>query len=222
MSGNASNLTDAGARSDLGDNTKDVAWYIADEDLPELDSQAYEILVNYSHIPPDSVRAHVLKKREEAWKIFPFPCIGQMRFLDFSLAKMPSYDKILARLNDSLTPARLLDVGCCFGQDLRRLVADGTPSENLVGLDVEPQFLSLSYDLFADREFFKGQMIAGNIFDESPSSPMASLKKHYRHCPCRFILSPLRLGRSGQSRHPPSMSDEECSGFFDTGTSIRI
>ena len=96
-----------------------------------------------------------------------------MRFLDFSLATMPSYNEILARLCDSAAPARLLDVGCCFGQDLRRLVSDGAPSENLVGLDIEPQFLSLSYDLFADREFYKGQMIAGDILDESANRPVA-------------------------------------------------
>jgi len=176
MSGDASKVTDAGAQPDAGDNTNNVAWYIADGDLPELDPKAHEISVKYSHLPPDDVRAHVLKKREEAWKIYPFPCVGQMRFLDFSLARMPSYGKILARLNDSSAPARLLDVGRCFGQDLRRLVADGAPSENLAGLDLEPEFLELGYDLFADREFFKGQMIAGNIFDEFPDSPVASLK----------------------------------------------
>jgi SAM-dependent methyltransferase len=98
-----------------------------------------------------------------------------MRFLDFSLAKMPSYDKILARLCDSTSPARLLDVGCCFGQDLRKLVVDGVPSERLVGLELESKFLDLGFELFADREFFKGQMIAGNLFDESPNSPVAAL-----------------------------------------------
>jgi SAM-dependent methyltransferase len=115
-------------------------------------------------------------QREEAWNIFPFPCIGQMRFLDFSLATMPSYSWILARLRDSGSPAKLLDVGCCFGQDLRRLVADGAPSEDLVGLDLEPQFLLLGYDLFADRESYKGQMVAGDIFDKSPDGPLALLK----------------------------------------------
>jgi len=99
-----------------------------------------------------------------------------MRFLDFSLAKMPSYDKILARLCDTTAPARLLDVGCCFGQDLRRLVADGAPSENLVGLELEPKFVDLGFGLFADRELFKGQMIVGSIFDESVNGPVASLK----------------------------------------------
>ncbi|KAE9372774.1 hypothetical protein N431DRAFT_467011 [Stipitochalara longipes BDJ] len=176
MSTNTSNLTEEVAQPDASDDTKRVPWYIADADLPELDSQAHEIFVNYSHLPPDKIQTHVLKKREEAWKIFPFPCIGQMRFLDFSLAKMPSYDNILERLCDSTAPARLLDVGCCFGQDLRRLVADGAPSEHLVGLELESQFLDLGFDLFVDHELFKGQMIAGNLFDESPNAPLASLR----------------------------------------------
>jgi SAM-dependent methyltransferase len=180
---------------DVDYNTRNVAWYIADTDLAELNRKAQELFVNYSHLPPDNVKAHVQKivsllqdasasatyetrilQRDKAWEISPLPCIGQMRFLDFSLAMMPSYDEILVRLGDSAAPARLLDVGCCLAQDLRRLVADGAPSENLVGLDLEPRFLSLSYDLFADHEFYKGQMAAGDIFDQSVNGPVALLE----------------------------------------------
>jgi hypothetical protein len=60
MSGDGSNSTGAGAQSDAG--AKNVAWYIADEDLPELDPKAHQIFVEYSHLPPDAVQAHVLKK----------------------------------------------------------------------------------------------------------------------------------------------------------------
>jgi hypothetical protein len=56
MSVDSSNSTNAGV------NNKNVAWYIADEDLPELDPKAHQIFVEYSHLPPDSVQAHVLKK----------------------------------------------------------------------------------------------------------------------------------------------------------------
>jgi hypothetical protein len=62
MSGHGSNSADAGAQSDAGANNKNVAWYIADGDLPELDSKAQEIFVKYSHLQPDTVQAHVLKK----------------------------------------------------------------------------------------------------------------------------------------------------------------
>jgi hypothetical protein len=53
-------------------------------------------------------------------------------------------------------------------------VVDGVPSERLVGLEPESKFLDLGFELFADRELFKGQMIAGNLFDESPNSLVAA------------------------------------------------
>jgi len=69
-----------------------------------------------------------------------------------------------------------MDVECCFGQELRRLVLDGALGESLVGLELESGFLDLGFDLFADRELCKGRMIVGNIFDESPDGPLASLR----------------------------------------------
>jgi hypothetical protein len=114
--------------------------------------------VNCSHIQLHAVKEHVLRivglpydhdwstfkteisQRDEAWKIFPFPCIGQMHFLDFSLATMPSYEEILVRLSNVAAATRLLDVGGCLAQDLRRLVADGAPSENLVCLILSHDF----------------------------------------------------------------------------------
>jgi hypothetical protein len=69
MPGDGLNSTDAGAQTDAGVNNKNVAWYIADEDLPELDPKTHEIFVKYSRLPPDTVQAHVLKSvslRQEA------------------------------------------------------------------------------------------------------------------------------------------------------------
>jgi len=62
MSGGRSNSAAAGGQSDAGANNKNVTWYIADGDLPELDPKAHEIFVKYSRLPPDTVQAHVLKK----------------------------------------------------------------------------------------------------------------------------------------------------------------
>lgn len=55
-------------------------------------------------------------------------------------------------------------------------MADGVPSNNLVGLDLEPRFLDLGYELFADHESFKGRMIASDFFDDSIGNPIESLK----------------------------------------------
>ena len=73
-----------------------------------------------------------------------------MRFLDLTAATHPTYPNLLARLKAGQT---YLDVGCCLGQDLRKLVSDGAPSsEAMYGIDVEPAFFDLGYELFRDRE----------------------------------------------------------------------
>ena len=114
-------------------------------------------------------------QRERAWQIFPFPCIGRMRFLDFSLSTMPSYDKVLSSISSKEDPKTLLDVGCCFGQDLRKLVIDGAPGSQLVGVELKPEFIDLGYDLFMDRKTYKGRFVAGDIFEDTPGSAVKAL-----------------------------------------------
>ena len=66
-----------------------------------------------------------------------------------------------------------LDLGCCFGQDLRKLAADGAPSENLYGSDLRPEFFDLGYKLFRDKDSLKSRFIVGDVFDLS--SPLSEL-----------------------------------------------
>ena len=60
-------------------------------------------------------------------------------------------------------PQKFLDLGCCLAQDLRKLVFDGAPSENLYGLDVEEGFIALSYDLFRDKATLKSHFVAEDM-----------------------------------------------------------
>ena len=50
-----------------------------------------------------------------------------------------------------------------MGQDLRKLVFDGAPSEKLYASDVFPQYESLSYDLWRDRETFPHHFLADDV-----------------------------------------------------------
>lgn len=92
-----------------------------------------------------------------------FPCIGFYAFLEFSIGKAMHYDDILSRLKSGAT---LLDMGCCFGQDIRKLVHEGVPSENLTGTELEPIFIDLGYELFRDKERLQTKFIAGDIFSD--------------------------------------------------------
>ena len=58
----------------------------------------------------------------------------------------------------------ILDLNCCFWQDLRQMVADGAPSEIIVGLDIEGPLIDVGYDLFLDRETLKSVLLVGDIF----------------------------------------------------------
>ncbi|EIT81835.1 hypothetical protein AO1008_08037 [Aspergillus oryzae 100-8] len=93
----------------------------------------------------------------------PYPCIGVFRFLDFGAHLSPIYPEVIQRLRAGQT---FLDLGCCFGQDIRKLVHDGAPSENIIGADTEGRFMDLGYELFRDKETLKARFYAASVFDE--------------------------------------------------------
>ncbi|TLD32234.1 methyltransferase domain-containing protein [Venturia nashicola] len=137
-------------------------------ELPlSIKPEARELLVSYSGVDPDEVDAHVLALRDKAFQIRPYPCIGHFRFLTLSLSQSPRYGEILQRLRKGET---LLDVGCCFGQELRKLVDDGVPPAQLYGVDLEPIFVNFGYELFRDREKFHATFLFGDMFQHSPDT----------------------------------------------------
>ncbi len=58
-----------------------------------------------------------------------------------------------------------LDLGCCLGQDLRRLYIDGVRPSQLVGLDLVADFNRLGYDLFCDADRFSFEFHALDIME---------------------------------------------------------
>lgn len=58
-------------------------------------------------------------QRKKAFAIFAYPCIGMYRFLDLSISQRSEYPEIVRRLKGG---EKILDLGCCFGQEIRQLV----------------------------------------------------------------------------------------------------
>ena len=70
---------------------------------------------------------------------------------------------------------KLLDAGCCFGQDLRKLVFDGAPNtSNLYGIDNEKVFLDLGYELFRDQDKYQGSFTVMDLF--APAHDSTAIK----------------------------------------------
>ena len=103
--------------------------------------------------------------------------MGEWIFLLPSVSRYPQYAEVLSRMKAGAT---VLDLGCCFGQDLRRLAADGAPTENMIASDLHSELWELGYDLFRDRETMKARFVKADIFappeEEEGSAALDRLK----------------------------------------------
>ncbi|KAH9903902.1 S-adenosyl-L-methionine-dependent methyltransferase [Xylariomycetidae sp. FL2044] len=162
MAVNAAKATDATPDYSNGvkDRSRAVAWY--QDTLSRVPQVAREVLQQYSKVPEKQLLEHIYRVRDQAWDVMPFPCIGVFRFLDFPACLSPVYPEVLSRVRNGET---FLDLGCCFGQDIRKLAHDGAPSHNLIGVDLEPRFLELGYELFRDRDTLRARFQAADVFD---------------------------------------------------------
>ncbi|KAJ9145285.1 Methyltransferase [Pleurostoma richardsiae] len=132
-----------------------------------------DLLVNYSHIPPSEVDKHVIELRDRAWQIHPYPCLGQFRFLELNLSERGAlYARLLATLRAG---GRFLDIGCCLGQDIRKLVHDGAPRGSAAGAELNAGFIEIGYELFRDRETFGAPIVQANILEpvDAEGAPLA-------------------------------------------------
>jgi len=83
------------------------------------------------------------------------------------------YPRLLLRLQAGAT---FLDIGCCLGQDIRKLVFDGVPAENLAGAELRQGYIDLGYELFRDKEKLVSKMYQANILDDLTVEPWPQLE----------------------------------------------
>ncbi|PSR86966.1 hypothetical protein BD289DRAFT_389105 [Coniella lustricola] len=154
----------------VGTFSKEVGWY--HPTLFEVPEETRQLLEEYSDVPTDQVIPHILRYRDLLWDVFPYPTIGQFRFVALSFYSQRSYASIVELLKKG---GRYLDIGCAVGQDLRRLVLDGCPSTNFYAVEIAGGYVDLSYGLFADKETLAARFIKADFRDETVESTQALL-----------------------------------------------
>lgn len=92
------------------------------------------------------------------------------QFLDLSMIHTDTYQEVLERIKRG---DKFLDLGCCFGQEIRQLIFDGAPSANTYGSDICGDYFSFGYDLFQDEDRLQTTFITADVFDDS--SPLTQL-----------------------------------------------
>lgn len=152
--------------------SKDLPWYQSKLGS-SLTPAGRALLETYSGIPSSEVEAHIYKnvnnftvfhyapadtdkyQRDSAWEIFPWPCVGSFWFMALGLSLHPHYNALLTRLRTQDPPTKFLDLGTCFGQDLRKLIADGAPRKRSGARITFPNTKPPATSSFATRKDFK-------------------------------------------------------------------
>jgi len=108
---------------------------------------------------------HVTDIQNKANRIHDYPCISMFMFTKFNIKLSPSYEYVIS-LAKTRKDAIFLDIGCCVGNALRKIVSDGWPVENTIGIDLHKEFWDVGHELFKSTpDSFPAGFIGGDLFD---------------------------------------------------------
>ncbi|KAK9420690.1 putative Methyltransferase domain-containing protein [Seiridium unicorne] len=125
-----------------------------DLDASILGEPARELLREYSGVSDNDINDHVEAIRAKAFKIF----------LDLSMMTTHVYPEVIQRLKQD---EKFLDLGCCFGQEIRKFIFDGAPSSNTYGCDLWSELLDIGYEHFWDEDRSQATFISADVFDNT-------------------------------------------------------
>ncbi|KAM5539470.1 hypothetical protein V8D89_006922 [Ganoderma adspersum] len=167
--------------------------------LYDMDEQGLTFIKAETGIEDEEeLKKHILAVRAEGYSIYPYGCLMRFAFLQLRLARLPAYGQLLA-LGKERKDAIFLDIGCCFGYDLRKAIYDGFPKETTIASDLHPEFWALGHKLFKSTpETFPIPFIPGDAFDPAflePTAPFTASNPPRNRRPdlsTLTSLSPLR------------------------------
>ncbi|KAF8640222.1 hypothetical protein AX16_010119 [Volvariella volvacea WC 439] len=147
-----------------------------DESFYSLDKQETEFFSTLSGIKDEEeLKRHIIAVQKKAYVIYGYPCIRHFAFTRLKISRLPAYPHAL-RLAKERPGALFLDIGCCFGNDTRKIVLDGWPVENAIASDIQKGFWDYGHELFnSTPQSFPATFLPGNAFDDNflSSSPPA-------------------------------------------------
>ncbi|KAF5342833.1 hypothetical protein D9758_013379 [Tetrapyrgos nigripes] len=153
------------SNQDIWDSTASVKITL---NLQELTEGELALLKSQTGIEDmDELQKHVESVAYKAFKIFRYYYLTQTTFLKFKLDYIPIYKHVL-ELGKTRPNAIFLDIGCGFGHDTRKAIADGYPIQNVVASDIHPEFWNLGHELFKSTpESFPVPFIPGDALDDA-------------------------------------------------------
>ncbi|KAF8905736.1 hypothetical protein CPB84DRAFT_1835288 [Gymnopilus junonius] len=144
-----------------------------DPSLYSLDPDEQEFFKELTGIQDDEIlKHHILFIQAKAYDLYGYPCIRRFLFAKLKIARDPAYKNVIKLLQTHNDPI-FLDIGCCFGNDARKLVHDGWPAENVIASDLQAGFWRYGHELFKSTpETFTAAFIPGSLNTLTSLTPL--------------------------------------------------
>ncbi|KAL4245152.1 hypothetical protein ABKN59_009899 [Abortiporus biennis] len=138
-----------------------------DPELLQLEADELQFYKHKTGIENEQeLKRHIVEVQADAYAVYPYPCIRSFAFTKLKISRLLGYNQLL-KLGKERPGALFLDIGCCFGNDVRKALDDGFPAKQAIGSDLQPEFWELGYRLFRDSaETFPVPFIPGDAFDD--------------------------------------------------------
>ncbi|KZV67600.1 hypothetical protein PENSPDRAFT_635454 [Peniophora sp. CONT] len=152
-----------------GDIPKDLRTPL-DPDLYNPTPDALAFLKQTVSPDENEIRSRVEAVQKEAYDIYAYPCIRGFRYVAHFMKANAAYSRAI-ELGKADPSAILLDIGCCMGTDVRKAAYDGYPASQIVGCELQSEFIRLGKKLYADEENTPIRFIQGDVLTlKLPSS----------------------------------------------------
>lgn len=142
-----------------------------DESLLRISDSELEFLHEAVTKDDAELKRRILEVQKITYAEHPYPCIRAFHFVNLMMSNNPIYPEVVKAGQSGQTV--FLDLGCCMGTDVRKLVLDGYPASNILGCDLRREFIDAGYKLFQDQPTCKVHFFTSDIF-EVPSSLSSS------------------------------------------------
>ncbi|KAF8201133.1 hypothetical protein K438DRAFT_637597 [Mycena galopus ATCC 62051] len=147
-----------------------------DESLFEFPDEDLAFIKAQSGIEdPEALKKHIMGVQTKAYDLYGHACIRRFSFTKPKISNFPVYEQILDLGRNG---GIILDLGCCFGTDIRKCWSDGIAAKNLIASDLRPVFWDLGHELFKTTpETFPITFLAGDALNPDflePTAPLAS------------------------------------------------
>ncbi|KAF7297615.1 hypothetical protein MKEN_01384500 [Mycena kentingensis (nom. inval.)] len=179
----------------------------ADEQFYHLsDSERAFLKIETGIHNEDELKEHVMSMAKAAMAVHPYPCIRRLGFIRLKMTRNPEAYEHVLNLGRTVPGAILIELGCCFGNDVRQIARAGFPSENILASDLRGGFWDVSQKLYANPPTpFKGAFLAGDVNDPEflsilpqlespPTEPAPALKSLTSLNPLHGHVSAIHTG----------------------------